>query len=172
MKPAHRRLLQPVFQDPTASLDPQWRVADSVGEPLRHLMPELDAGARMARVAAALDEVELGEGFASRRPAELSGGQAQRVAIARALVADPELILLDEATSALDVLVAGRILALLARLQASRRLAILAITHDMAVARALCHRLAVIDAGTIVEEGEVETILRAPQQAATRRLLL
>jgi peptide/nickel transport system ATP-binding protein len=171
MTPAHRRLIQPVFQDPAASLDPRWSVAQSIEEPLRHLLPGLTAGARAERVDAALDEVELGSAFAARSPAELSGGQAQRVAIARALAAGPELILLDEATSALDVLVAGRILELLARLQATRRLAILAITHDLAVARRLCHRLAVMEAGRIVEAGDTATLLAAPKSEALARLI-
>jgi len=139
--------------------------------PLRHLFPELTQEARQTRAAAALDEVELGTAFAQRRPRTLSGGQAQRVAIARALVANPELILLDEATSALDVLVAGRILDLLAKLQASRRLAILAITHDLAVARRLCHRIAVMDAGTIVETGDTAARIADPRSQALRDLV-
>lgn len=171
MRPAHRRLLQPVFQDPAASLDPHWTVAQSVEEPLRHLFPELTREARSERAATALDEVELGAAYAARRPSQLSGGQAQRVAIARALVANPELILLDEATSALDVLVAGRILALLAKLQQSRRLAILAITHDLAVARALCHRIAVMDAGRIVETGDTAACIAAPASQALKDLV-
>ena len=171
MRPAHRRLLQPVFQDPAASLDPHWTVAHSIEEPLRHLFPELTPAARAQRAAAALDEVELGAAYATRRPATRSGGQAQRVAIARALVADPELILLDEATSALDVLVAGRILDLLAKLQERRRLAILAITHDLAVARALCHRIAVMDAGRIVETGGTAACIANPQSQALRDLV-
>lgn len=171
MRPEHRRRLQPVFQDPAASLDPHWTVLQSIEEPLRHLFPELPPEARSERAMAALDEVELGSTYAQRRPSALSGGQAQRVAIARALVADPELILLDEATSALDVLVAGRILELLARLQASRRLAILAITHDLAVARALCHRIAVMDAGHIVESGDTTACIADPQSRALRDLV-
>ena len=170
MRPEHRRRIQPVFQDPAASLDPRWTVADSVAEPLRHLLPELTPEARQRRMLAALDEAELGESFASRRSGELSGGQAQRVAIARALAADPEMILLDEATSALDVLVAGRILELLARLQVSRRLAILAITHDLAVAHRLCHRLAVMEVGRIVEAGGTQDLLADPQSNALKRL--
>ncbi|MDB5683823.1 MAG: transporter-like protein [Sphingomonas bacterium] len=170
MTTADRRLMQPVFQDPAASLDPRWRVADIVAEPLRHLTG-LDAGARAERVVAALAEVELGSGFANRRPAELSGGQAQRVAIARALVAGPELLLLDEATSALDVLVGRQVIDLLARLQRDRNLAILMITHDLAVARRLCHRIAVMDAGRIVEEGETERVIAAPRHPVTQRMV-
>ena len=170
MTPVHRRLIQPVFQDPAASLDPRWTVAESVSEPLRWLEPMLSADERRTRATAALEEVELGAGFAGRRAAALSGGQAQRVAIARALVANPELILLDEATSALDILMAGRILDLLARLQARRRLAILAITHDLAIARRLCHRLAVMEKGRIVEMGETGRLLASPASEALMRL--
>jgi peptide/nickel transport system ATP-binding protein len=168
---AERRRIQPVFQDPVASLDPRWEVADIVAEPLRHLAPRLSQVERDARVAELLDEVELGAEYAHRRPLELSGGQAQRVAIARALVADPQLLLLDEATSALDVLVAGRVLELLAALQRRRRLAILFISHDLAVARRLCHRIAVMEAGRIVEQGPTEAIIAAPAHPATRRLV-
>jgi peptide/nickel transport system ATP-binding protein len=171
MRPALRRHIQPVFQDPVASLDPLWRVADIVAEPLRHLAPALSADMRVERVAAALDEVELGGGFAGRRPAELSGGQAQRVALARALVADPALLLLDEATSALDVLVAARVLDLIARLQRTRGLAILFITHDLALAQRLCHRIAVMEAGRIVEEGATAAVIAAPRHDVTRRLV-
>lgn len=166
IEPASRRFMQPVFQDPVASLDPKWRVEDIIAEPVRHLAPGHEAP-----VAALLAEVGLSADFADRRPAELSGGQAQRVAIARALACDPELLLLDEATSALDVLVAGKVLELLETLRRRRGLAILFITHDLAVARRLCHRIAVMDAGRIVEEGETETLIRTPRHAATRRLV-
>ncbi len=171
MRAADRKLIQPVFQDPVASLDPRWRVADIIAEPLRHLRPELSSMARAGRVAVALAEVELGADFADRRPATLSGGQAQRVAIARALVAEPRLLLLDEATSALDVLVAGRVIALIARLQRERGLAILFITHELAVARRLCHRIAVMADGRIVEEGPIEAVIAAPAHAVTQRLV-
>ncbi len=166
IRPQQRRFIQPVFQDPVASLDPKWQVADIIAEPLRHLTPDRDV-----RIEALLDEVGLGPEYASRRPAELSGGQAQRVAIARALVCDPQILLLDEATSALDVLVAGRILDLLAELQHRRRLAILFISHDLAVARRLCHRIAVMEEGRIVEEGPAEAIISAPRHPSTQRLV-
>ncbi|MEO8374445.1 MAG: ABC transporter ATP-binding protein [Sphingomonas bacterium] len=171
MRREHRAGMQAVFQDPAASLDPQWRVAESIAEPLRYLMPELSAADRAARAIAALETVELGGQFADRRPAELSGGQAQRVAIARALVAAPDLLILDEATSALDVLVAGRILDLLERLQRERGLAILLITHDIAVAHRLCHRIAVMEAGRIVEEGPSSQVIGAPQSTTARALI-
>jgi peptide/nickel transport system ATP-binding protein len=171
MKSAHRRLIQPVFQDPAASLDPMWRVREVIAEPLRHLRPELDADARAKRVAVALEEVGLPPDFAKRRPATLSGGQAQRVAIARALISDPELLLLDEATSALDVLVAGRVLDLLERLREKRGLAILMITHELAVAQRLCRDVIVMDQGRIVETGPIDEVIAAPSHPATRRLV-
>ncbi|SNS50421.1 peptide/nickel transport system ATP-binding protein [Sphingomonas laterariae] len=171
MTAQHRRLIQPVFQDPIASLDPHWKVADIIAEPLRHLRPDLDTATRAEHVARALDDVELGSDFATRQPAQLSGGQAQRVAIARALVASPEALLLDEATSALDVLVAGRVLDLLERLQHARQLAILFITHDLAVARRLCGRIAVMDAGHIVEQGAFDDVVRAPRHPVTQALV-
>lgn len=171
MKPAHRRHIQPVFQDPLASLDPQWRVSDIVGEPLAALRPDLSSWARAGRVKTALHDVELPADFADRFPRSLSGGQAQRVAIARALVAEPDMLLLDEATSALDVLVAAQIIALLQKLQRERGLAILAITHDLALARMLCHRIAVLDAGRIVEMGKADDIITSPAHRVTQRLV-
>ncbi|XHS02506.1 hypothetical protein ACFB49_41250 [Sphingomonas sp. DBB INV C78] len=171
MTPALRRLIQPVFQDPVASLDPQWRVADIVSEPLRYLQPQLSGAQREDRIGQVLDEVELSRELTGRRPPELSGGQAQRVAIARALIGGPEALLLDEATSALDVLVAGRVLDLLERLQRDRGLAILFITHDLAIARRLCRRIAVLDAGHIVEEGVLEDVVRHPAHPVTRALV-
>jgi ABC-type glutathione transport system ATPase component len=171
MRREHRARMQPVFQDPIASLDPQWTVGDCVGEPLRHLKPALSAAEHRDFVARVLDAVELGEGFATRRPRGLSGGQAQRVAIARALAAEPEMLILDEATSALDVLVAGRVLELLERLQREHRLAILMITHDLAVARRLCHRIAVMESGRIVETGASGELVNAPRSVEARALV-
>ena len=168
MTTAHRRLIQPVFQDPVASLDPRWRVRDIIGEPLRHLDPGADAERLITEVLA---DVELPPEMLDRTPRSLSGGQAQRVAIARALVAKPKMLLLDEATSALDVLVAAQIVALFQRLQRERRLALLVITHDLALARMLCHRIAVLDQGKIVEEGEAEALISAPAHPVTRRLV-
>ena len=171
MRPYDRALVQPVFQDPVASLDPRWKVADIVAEPLRNLQAGLDRATIDTRVSAVLVEVSLDPALATRRPADLSGGQAQRVAIARALITNPAMLLLDEATSALDVLVAGTILDLLARLQRDRGLAILMITHDLAVARRLCHRIVVIEDGEIVEDAPTEQLIAAPRHPAARRLV-
>lgn len=171
MRPADRAGMQPVFQDPVASLDPMWRVSDIIAEPLLALSPGLTRWARAGRVKTALQDVELPAEFADRHPRQLSGGQAQRVAIARALVSEPRLLLLDEATSALDVLVAGRVIDLIARLQRERGLALLFITHDLAVARRVCHRVAVMEAGAIVESGAMEAVIASPSHPATRRLV-
>lgn len=146
---AHRRLIQPVFQDPQASLDPMWRVADCIAEPLRAFRPELSADARHARVLAALESVELDPALATRRAHQLSGGQAQRVALARALIAEPALLLLDEATSALDALTTAAIVDLLSTLRRSQGLSLLVITHDEALARTLCDRTLVMHGGRL-----------------------
>jgi peptide/nickel transport system ATP-binding protein len=169
MTPADRRLIQPVFQDPVASLDPRWTVERIVAEPLLPLA--LPPTEQRERVATVLAEVGLDADLATRRPPSLSGGQAQRVAIARALVVDPAMLLLDEATSALDVLVAGRVLELLDTLLRRRRLGMLLITHDLAVARRLCRRIAVMEDGCIVEQGAMQDVIAAPSHPATRRLV-
>lgn len=166
--PGHRRLIQPVFQDPVASLDPRWTVADIIAEPLRWLLPDVDIKIRIAQLLA---EVDLPPEFADRKPAALSGGQAQRVAIARALAANPDMLLLDEATSALDPLVADGVAQLFARLQRGRGLSLLFITHDLAMARRLAHRIAVMADGRIVETASREALFAAPKHEATRRLI-
>jgi ABC-type glutathione transport system ATPase component len=164
----HRRLVQPVFQDPLASLDPRWTVFHIIAEPMKWLLPEAD---HADRIALLLTEVGLDPEFATRKPAALSGGQAQRIAIARALAASPEMLLLDEATSALDPLVADGVTGLFARLQRERRLSLLFITHDLALARRVAHRIAVMDAGRIVECAPRELLFGDPQTTATKRLI-
>ena len=166
-----RRAIQPVFQDPVASLDPRWRVSDIIAEPLVHLRPDLTSWGRAGLVKKALQMVELDAALADRKPAGLSGGQAQRVAIARALVAEPEMLVLDEATSALDPLVAVQIVALLKRLQRDQRIAMLVITHDLALAAQFCHRAAVLDAGRIVETGPMAQLIASPEAAMTQKLV-
>ncbi|MEP2989888.1 MAG: ABC transporter ATP-binding protein [Parasphingorhabdus sp.] len=168
---AMRALIQPVFQDPVASLDPQWKVSDIVAEPLINLRPEMLKTDRMIKVQQALHEVGLGDEYHDRSPTSLSGGQAQRVAIARAIIADPDMLVLDEATSALDPLVGAEILKLLAHLQRERNLSVIFITHDIAAARRLCHRIVVLDEGRVVETGNMGDILQNPQNEMTKKLI-
>jgi ABC-type glutathione transport system ATPase component len=169
-KPALRRFLQLVPQDPYGSLDPMHTVAGIVAEGLEihRLCP---AGERRGRAAAALSEVGLGEVFLDRRPHQLSGGQRQRVAIARALAVEPEVLVLDEPTSALDLVVQAQVLNLLLTLQQRRGLSYLLISHDIDVVRHLAHRVYVLAGGEIVEEGPAQEVLRNPRHAYTRRLV-
>ncbi len=166
-----RRRMQMVFQDPLASLDPLQTVAQVVAEPLRVLPRPPDAARIRERVAAQLAEVGLGTEFLTRRSQRLSGGQAQRVAIARALIGDPELLVCDEPVSALDASLRIQILELLAAQQRQRSLALLFVTHDIAAARYLCERTAVLHRGQIVEQGDTQEILARPRHAFTRNLL-
>ena len=171
-KPEHRRLIQPVFQDPLASLDPRWTVADIIIEPILWLTSPLPSTPEWeGLITGLLNKVGLDADFATRKPASLSGGQAQRVAIARALSANPDMLLLDEATSALDPLVADGVVGLFDRLQRERGLSLLFITHDLALARRVAHRIAVMEDGRIVECAPREELFSAPQAEATRRLI-
>ena len=166
-----RREMQIVFQDPFSSLNPRMKVGAILAEGMEALLPELDRAARTTRVAELLDQVGLPADAARRYPHEFSGGQRQRVAIARALAVEPSLLILDEPTSALDVSVQAQILNLLADIQAERGLAYLFITHNLPVVGYLAHRVAVMQAGRIVEEGTTETVLTRPVSDYTRLLL-
>ena len=126
---------------------------------------------RAQRVAALLARVDLDPNLMGRYPHELSGGQKQRVAIARALAVEPEILILDEATSALDAAVQARLLELLRRLQKESGLGYLLISHDLAVVAALADRIAVLQAGRLVEEGPAEELLQRPREGYTRRLI-
>ncbi|WP_438392501.1 ABC transporter ATP-binding protein [Caballeronia sp. DA-9] len=163
--------LQVVFQDPYGSLSPRMTIEQIVGEGIALHRPEVDATARRRRVAELLDEVGLPTDVLPRYPQEFSGGQRQRIAIARALAVEPELLVLDEPTSALDVSIQQQVLNLLTRLQKKYTLSYLFITHDLAVMRAMAHRVVVMKAGRIVEIGETMQVLQAPAHPYTQALL-
>ena len=162
---------QIVFQDPFGSLSPRMDVGEIVAEGLRVHAPGLTDAERGAKVARALEDVGLEPESATRYPHEFSGGQRQRIAIARALVLEPKMIVLDEPTSALDRSVQAQIVDLLRGLQRTRGIAYLFISHDLAVVRALAHRVLVMRQGEAVEAGEAETIFSAPQHPYTQALL-
>jgi peptide/nickel transport system ATP-binding protein len=166
-----RRQVQAVFQDPYGSFDPRWRVADLVAEPLHLLDAPPQGPARRARVAAVLEKVGLPGDAIDRYPHQFSGGQRQRIAIARALITEPRLVVLDEAVSALDVTVRAQVLALLADLSRELGVAYLFVTHDLGVVRAICHRVLVMQAGRIVEEGPTAELFAAPKHPYTQTLL-
>jgi len=173
---AMRKRMQVVFQDPFASLSPRMTVGQIVGEGLALHRPELSATERDRMVLAMLDEVGLSaaHGVADvlqRYPHEFSGGQRQRIAIARAVVLRPEVLVLDEPTSALDVSVQQQVLALLAELQRHYGMSYVFISHDLAVVRAMSHRVMVMKNGDVVEEGEALALFDAPQQDYTKALL-
>ncbi|MEH6416240.1 ABC transporter ATP-binding protein [Pseudomonas sp. CGJS7] len=159
-----------VFQDPYASLDPRLRIAEIVAEPLR-IHGQGDAASRRARAGELLRAVGLDADMLDRYPHQFSGGQRQRIAIARALATQPQLLVCDEAVSALDAHHRAAILALLVQLKRERGLALLFVTHDLAAAAAVAERIAVLEAGRIVETGPTARVLRAPAHPHTRALL-
>jgi microcin C transport system ATP-binding protein len=166
-----RARVQVVFQDPFSSLSPRQTIEQIVGEGLALHRPELSPQARRERVITTLREVGLDRTVLQRYPHEFSGGQRQRIAIARAIILEPQVLVLDEPTSALDVSIQQQVLALLTALQKKYNLAYLFITHDLEVIRAMAHRIAVMHAGEIVEQGETDSVISAPAHAYTRQLL-
>lgn len=163
-----RRDIQLVAQDPFSSLDPTWTVGSIVAEPLRiHGF----AGSVEARSAELLERVGLHASDGSRYPREFSGGQRQRIAIARAIASNPRLVVLDEPVAALDVSIRAQILNLLADLQREEGLTLLFISHDLAVVRQSCTRVAVMYLGRIVEQGPTDILFDTPLHPYTSGLL-
>jgi len=167
---ARARLIQPVFQDPFASLNPRRRVRDIVAMPLA-AQGDGEGRDTARRVGAMLERVGLSQEQGDRFPAQLSGGQRQRVAIARALVLRPRIVVCDEPTSALDVSVQAQILNLLAELRRDFGLTYLFISHNLAVVEHVATEVAVMYLGRIVERNESEALFRAPAHPYTRALL-
>ncbi|KAB0679117.1 ABC transporter ATP-binding protein [Aureimonas leprariae] len=165
-----RRRWSMVFQDPLAAFNPRATVASAVDDPLR-IHGFGTATVRRRRVAELLDNVGLSADLAARAVHEISGGQRQRVAIARAIATQPALVVLDEAVSALDVIVRRRLLDLLVALQRDTGVAYLFISHDLGVVRAVSHRIAVMDAGRIMETGPAASLIAAPRSATAKALV-
>ncbi|WP_245213243.1 ABC transporter ATP-binding protein [Rhizobacter sp. AJA081-3] len=166
-----RRRIQVVFQNPYASLNPRFTVAQTLAEPMAiHGVGGTDAQ-RVARASALLRKVGLDDSALNKYPHEFSGGQRQRIAIARCLTLDPEILVLDEAVSALDVSVQAQVLNLLKDLQDELGLSYIFISHDLAVVRFMADEVLVMKDGEVVEQAGVSQILEAPQQEYTRRLL-
>ena len=159
-----------VFQDPGSSLNPRWSISQSIAEPLV-LSKQFSKDQANKRIDELLDQVQLPISYRNRYPHELSGGQRQRVGIARALALSPEFLVADEPTSALDVSVQARVLELLKELQKDLGFACLFVSHDLAVVDFLADRIAVMNHGEIVEQGDKNQILRNPQQDYTKRLI-
>ena len=166
-----RRRIQMIFQDPYASLNPRWTVAQLISEPLEVLGLSARRDETAERVAQALRRVRMTPDDARKYPHQFSGGQRQRIAIARALASQPEFIICDEPTSALDVSVQAQVLNLMRDLQEEFGLTYLLISHNLAVIRHMCDDIGVMQRGRLVEAGDAQALLDAPQHAYTRALM-
>jgi oligopeptide/dipeptide ABC transporter ATP-binding protein len=167
---AYRAAIQAVFQDPWSSLNPRMRAGDIIAEPLV-LNAALGKAALRERVAALLTDVGLEAAAARHFPHEFSGGQRQRIAVARALSLSPRLIVLDEPVSALDVSIRAQLMNLLKDLQARYGMSYLLIAHNLATVRYLCHRVAVMYLGQIVEQADAERLFTQPLHPYTKALI-
>ena len=166
-----RERIQVIFQDPYSSLNPRMKIGDIIAEPMHVHGIEPDAEKRQARVSELLTVCGLNPRFADRYPHEMSGGQRQRVGIARALSMRPEFIICDEAVSALDVSIQAQVINLLEDLREQFNLTYLFIAHDLSVVRHLCHRVAVMYLGKIVELAESDELFDNPMHPYTQALL-
>jgi oligopeptide transport system ATP-binding protein len=169
---AHRRDLQIVFQDPQASLNPRMTVGEALAEPLKIFEPRLKPRERQAHIDAILERVGLAAAMAARYPHEFSGGQCQRIGIARAMILKPKLLVCDEPVSSLDVSIQGQIINLLLDLQRDTGMAMLFISHNLAVVRHLSHRVLVMYAGRPVEIGARDSLFASPLHPYTQALIL
>jgi ABC-type glutathione transport system ATPase component len=168
---AARRDMQVVFQDPLASLDPRMTIGASIVEPLRAFHPGMSRDRRDAECRAMMGRTGLGQELINRYPHELSGGQNQRVGIARAMILKPRLVICDEAVSALDVSIRAQVIDLLIDLQKDLGLAMIFISHDLAVVREISHRVMVLYRGRVMEMAGCEALFADPRHPYTRRLL-
>ncbi|MBT9470547.1 MAG: oligopeptide/dipeptide ABC transporter ATP-binding protein [Pseudomonadota bacterium] len=168
---ALRGEMQIIFQNPLASLNPRMTVGDLVAEPLEVFRPQLTRAQRREVALDWLKRVGLPPEAAQRFPGEFSGGQAQRIAIARAMIAEPRLLICDEAVSALDVSIKAQIMALLRQLQRETGVALLFISHDLAVVRQVSHRILVMYLGKAMEIGGREVVFATPQHPYTQALI-
>jgi oligopeptide transport system ATP-binding protein len=166
-----RKDVQMVFQDPLASLDPRMTIEQIVAEPLKVQRPGLGRDETRARVLAMLERVGLGTHHLARYAHEFSGGQCQRIGIARALVGEPQLVICDEPVSALDVSIQAQIVNLLRDLQRELSLSLLFVAHDLAVVKAISHRVLVMYLGRVMELGTRRDVYGSPQHPYTRALL-
>jgi oligopeptide transport system ATP-binding protein len=166
-----RRDLQIIFQDPLASLNPRMTVGEIIADPLRTLMPEIDAKGRRDRVIRTMEAVGLLPEMINRYPHEFSGGQAQRIGIARALITGPKLIVCDEPVSALDVSIQAQILNLLSELKERLGLTLIFISHNLSVVRHVSDRILVLYLGRIVELADGDDLYEDPKHPYTRALL-
>jgi oligopeptide/dipeptide ABC transporter ATP-binding protein len=169
-RPREETRLQMVFQNPYSSLNPRRTVGSQIADGLR-LAGEGNRATRLRRIAELLDQVGMSPGAADRYPHQFSGGQRQRIAIARALAADPSVIVLDEPLSSLDASAQAQIANLLATLARTHNLALLLISHDLAIVRHIADDIAVMYLGSIVEEGPTRDVWAAPQHPYTQALI-
>ncbi|MFC0338686.1 microcin C transport system ATP-binding protein [Kushneria avicenniae] len=168
---SERRHVQIVFQDPFGALSPRMTIEDIVSEGLRFHFPELDRDALRDQVARTLSSVGISLDALARYPHEFSGGQRARIALARALILQPRILVLDEPTSSLDRTVQRQLIELLRTLQQERQISYLFISHDLAVVRAMAHRLMVLKEGELIEQGSTREVIEQPRHVYTRQLI-